>query len=70
MDRLPQERLGIAVAGAAGASAALAWTLEHVTSRETFGQPIGCFQNSRVKLAEVATEVDIAWHYVDDCTAR
>src|SRR4051794_1383181 len=67
VDRLPQERLGIAVAGAAGAAAALAWTLEHVKSRQAFGQPIGSFQNSRFTLAELATEVDLAWYYVDDC---
>jgi alkylation response protein AidB-like acyl-CoA dehydrogenase len=67
VDRLPQERLGIAVAGAAGASATLAMTLDYVKSREAFGQPIGSFQNSRFRLAELATEVDIAWHYVDDC---
>jgi alkylation response protein AidB-like acyl-CoA dehydrogenase len=67
VDRLPQERLGIAVAGAAGADAALAWTLEHVKSRHAFGQPIGSFQNSRFKLAELATEIDIAWHFIDDC---
>ena len=67
VDRLPQERLGIAVAGVSGAAAALHWTLEHVRSRQAFGQPIGSFQNSRFKLAELSTEVDIAWHYVDDC---
>ena len=67
VDRLPQERLGIAVAGVAGAAAALAMTLEHVTSRTAFGQPIGAFQNSRFTLATLATEVDIAQHYVDDC---
>jgi alkylation response protein AidB-like acyl-CoA dehydrogenase len=67
VDRLPQERLGIAVAGVAGADAALAWTLEHVKSRHAFGQPIGSFQNSRFKLAELATEIDVAWHFTDDC---
>ena len=68
VDRLPQERLGIAVAGVSGAAAALAWTLEHVKSRHAFGKPIGSFQNSRFKLAELATEIDVAWHFADDCT--
>jgi alkylation response protein AidB-like acyl-CoA dehydrogenase len=67
VDRLPQERLGIAVAGVSGAAAALALTLEYVQSRKAFGQAIGSFQNSRFRLAELATEVDIAQHYVDDC---
>jgi alkylation response protein AidB-like acyl-CoA dehydrogenase len=67
VDRLPQERLGIAVAGVAGAAAALAWTLEHVRTRTAFGQPIGSFQNTRFRLAEVATEVDVAQAFVDAC---
>jgi alkylation response protein AidB-like acyl-CoA dehydrogenase len=67
VDRLPQERLGIAVAAVAGAAAALAMTLEHVKSRTAFGQPVGSFQNSRFTLATIATEVDIAQHFVDDC---
>jgi alkylation response protein AidB-like acyl-CoA dehydrogenase len=67
VDRLPQERLGIAVAGVAGAAAALAWTLEHVRTRTAFGRPIGSFQNTRFRLAEVATEVDVAQAFVDAC---
>ncbi|MEU7814022.1 acyl-CoA dehydrogenase family protein [Pseudonocardia sp. NPDC049154] len=67
VDRLPQERLGIAVAGTAGARTALDQTLEYVRERTAFGQPIGSFQNSRFVLAEIATEVDLAEHFVDDC---
>ncbi|TQM11299.1 acyl-CoA dehydrogenase family protein [Pseudonocardia kunmingensis] len=67
VDRLPQERLGIAVAATAAAATALEWTLEYVRDRAAFGQPIGSFQNSRFVMAEIATEVDIAQHYVDDC---
>ncbi|NMH96271.1 acyl-CoA dehydrogenase family protein [Pseudonocardia acidicola] len=64
---LPQERLSIAVAAVAAARTALEQTLEYVKDRKAFGQPIGSFQNSRFVLAEIATEVDIAEHYVDDC---
>jgi alkylation response protein AidB-like acyl-CoA dehydrogenase len=67
VDRLPQERLGIAVAGVAGARAALDRTLEHAKSLTAFGQPIGSFQNTRFRLAEVATEVDVAQAFVDAC---
>ncbi len=67
VDRLPQERLGIAVAGVAGVTAALSWTLEHVRTRTAFGQPIGAFQNTRFRLAEIATEVDVAQAFVDAC---
>jgi alkylation response protein AidB-like acyl-CoA dehydrogenase len=66
---LPQERLSIAVAGVAAARAALAWTLAHVKERSAFGQPVGSFQASRFALAELATEIDLAQHYVDACVA-
>jgi alkylation response protein AidB-like acyl-CoA dehydrogenase len=67
---LPQERLSIAVAGVAIARAAYHWTLEYVKERKAFGQPIGSFQNSKFVLAEIATEIDLAWHYVDDCLRK
>jgi len=64
---LPQERLSIAIAGVAGARAALDQTLDYVKQRTAFGRPIGSFQNSRFVLAEITTEVDIAEHYLDAC---
>jgi alkylation response protein AidB-like acyl-CoA dehydrogenase len=64
---LPQERLSIAVAAVAAARSALDLTLAYVRERRAFGKPVGSFQNSRFVLAEIATEVDIAQHYVDDC---
>jgi alkylation response protein AidB-like acyl-CoA dehydrogenase len=64
---LPQERLSIAIGGVAAARAALGWTLEYVKERKAFGAPIGSFQNSKFVLAEIATEIDIAQSYVDDC---
>jgi alkylation response protein AidB-like acyl-CoA dehydrogenase len=65
--KLPQERLSIAVGAVAAARAGLDWTLEYVRERTAFGQPIGSFQNSRFRLAEMATEIEIAQHYVDAC---
>jgi alkylation response protein AidB-like acyl-CoA dehydrogenase len=64
---LPQERLSIAIAGVAAAHAALEQTLAYVKQRKAFGQPVGSFQNSKFVLAELATEIDIAEHYIDDC---
>ena len=64
---LPQERLSIAVAAVASARSALELTLDYVRERRAFGQPVGSFQHSRFALAEIATEVDVAQHYVDDC---
>jgi alkylation response protein AidB-like acyl-CoA dehydrogenase len=64
---LPQERLSIAVGAAAAARAAFEWTLDYVKERTAFGRPIGTFQNSRFRLAEMKTEIDIAEHYLDAC---
>ena len=64
---LPQERLSIAAAGVAAAEAALGWTLDYVSERTAFGQPVGSFQNSRFRLAEMRTEVDLARVFVDRC---
>jgi alkylation response protein AidB-like acyl-CoA dehydrogenase len=65
--KLPQERLSIAVTGVAAARAALDHTLEYVKERTAFGQPVGSFQNSRFRLAEMATEIEIAQTFVDRC---
>jgi len=65
--KLPQERLSIAVTGVAAAARALELTLEYTKERTAFGQPIGSFQNSRFKLAEMATEVTVAQTFVDRC---
>ena len=64
---LPQERLSVAMAGVAHSRAMLGWTVEYAKERQAFGQPIGNFQNSRFKLAEMATEIEIAQSFVDRC---
>ncbi len=66
---LPQERLGIAVAAVAHARASFGWTLEYCKERTAFGKPIGTFQNSRFRLAEMHTEIEIGQTYVDRCVA-
>ena len=67
MERLPQERLSVAVANVAHAAAALEVTLAYVKERRAFGQPIGAFQHSRFLLAEMQTEIDAARAFVDQC---
>jgi alkylation response protein AidB-like acyl-CoA dehydrogenase len=65
---LPQERLSIALAGIAHARAILRWTIDYCKERTAFGQPIGSFQNSRFKLAEMETEITIGEAFLDTCT--
>jgi alkylation response protein AidB-like acyl-CoA dehydrogenase len=64
---LPRERMSIAIAAVAGARAALDWTTQYVRDRKAFGRSIGSLQNTRFVLAEIATEVDIAQHFIDAC---
>ena len=64
---LPQERLSIGATGVAAARAAFDQTLAYVSERQAFGQPIGSFQNSRFRMAEMATELEIAQSFADRC---
>jgi alkylation response protein AidB-like acyl-CoA dehydrogenase len=67
MHNLPQERLVIALGALAAAEAAFETTLAYCKQRTAFGQPIGTFQNSRFKLAEMKTELQVGRVYIDHC---
>jgi len=69
MRNLPQERLSLGVGAVAAAEGVLAETLDYVRSRRAFGTEISGFQNTQFVLAEVATELDVARTYLDDCIA-
>jgi acyl-CoA dehydrogenase len=68
MEQLPWERLQIAIGAVAASQAAIGWTLDFVKQRQVFGQPVAAFQNTRFKLAEMQTEVQVARVFVDKCT--
>ncbi|MFD3706648.1 acyl-CoA dehydrogenase family protein [Nocardia sp. NPDC058658] len=70
MQQLPQERLIISVGAVAGMESALEHTLRYTKEREAFGRPVFGFQNTKFKLAEVATEATIARVFVDDCVEK
>ena len=67
MQELPWERMQIAIGATAKSEAALEWTKTYVRERKAFGRPVAGFQNTRFKLAELATEVQIARVFVDRC---
>ena len=67
MQELPWERLQIAISGAANAQAAIDWTLDYVRERKVFGTTVSAYQNTRFKLAEMQTEVQVAQVFVDKC---
>ncbi|HWG26716.1 acyl-CoA dehydrogenase family protein [Actinospica sp.] len=65
MERLPRERLNIAMQGYAAARAAIDWTVQYTTGRTAFGKPIASYQNTQFELAAAVTEVDVLEAYVD-----
>ena len=67
MEQLPWERLQIAIGAVAAAQAAIDWTVAYVKDRKVFGQTVAAFQNTRYKLAEMQTEVQVARVFVDTC---
>jgi len=67
MQELPWERMQIALSAVAKTEAAIQWTMDYVRERKAFGKPVASFQNTRFKLAEAATQVQVARVFVDKC---
>jgi alkylation response protein AidB-like acyl-CoA dehydrogenase len=65
LHNLPQERLTIAVAALGSAAAALTLTVDYVTQRNVFGQPVSSFQNTKFVLADCATRIEAGQALVD-----
>ncbi|MCT2582073.1 acyl-CoA dehydrogenase family protein [Actinophytocola sp. S1-96] len=70
MRQLPRERLTIAVTAAVAIETALEHTVRYTRSRSAFGRPVFDFQNTRFRLAEVATVARVVRTFVDDCVDR
>jgi len=67
MQELAWERLQIAITAMANSEAALDWTIDYVKQRKAFGRAVAEFQNTRFKLAELKTQVQIGRVFVDRC---
>jgi alkylation response protein AidB-like acyl-CoA dehydrogenase len=59
MQELPRERLGCAVQAIGHAQGALDLTCDYVKDRKAFGQSVSQFQNTRFKLAQCQTELEL-----------
>lgn len=70
MERLPQERIGAAVANLAHAAQILTETIEYAKERKAFGQHIGAFQHNKFLLAELVTKIEVARAFVDAAVAE
>lgn len=67
MTELSQERLVVGLSAIAAAEGVLEKTVQYTKERMAFGKPISELQNTRFKLAEVATHVTIGRTFADRC---
>jgi acyl-CoA dehydrogenase len=67
MKELAQERLAIAVRSVASLESMFDETLEYTLSRKAFGNRLVDFQNSKFKLAEAKSYIEMLRAFVDDC---
>ena len=70
MADLPYERTIVGVLAVASMEGAYRATLDYVRQRQAFGQPLAAFQNTRFKLAEIATTLKVARTFVDRCVTE
>lgn len=61
---LPQGRLGVATAAAAVTAEVLRQTRSYVSERQTFGQSVSEYQNTRFQLAELQVTLEATQRYV------
>ena len=64
------ERLVLAVSAVTHAQGALEKTIEYVTTRKAFGQPIASLQNTRFELAKIKTDIEVHRAFVEKCTQQ
>ena len=67
MGDLPYERLIIGLSALATMEGAYQATLDYVRERKAFGKPIAEFQNTKFKLAEIATQITVGRAFIDRC---
>jgi acyl-CoA dehydrogenase len=67
MGDLPYERTIIGVTAVATMEGAFQATLDHVRDRKAFGKSIAEFQNTKFKLAEIATQIKVGRAFIDRC---
>ena len=70
MQMLPQERLVIALQGIGAIERAMEITRAYVHERKAFGKPLIELQNTRFRLAELATDAKLARVFLDHCIAE
>jgi acyl-CoA dehydrogenase len=67
MHFLAEERLISACQAVAHAQVAFDLTMDYILERKAFGKPVAAFQNSRFKMAEMRTVLDVTQTFIDQC---
>ena len=70
MKELPRERLILGVGCVGAAQGAFDLTVAYITERQAFGQAVSGFQNSRYKLAEMKTDIELCRAMAEKYTAQ
>ena len=70
MERLPQERLSIAMCTQAAAQRAFDEALTYTKQRRAFGKTVFDFQNTRFVLADLASRLQVGWAHADWALTR
>jgi len=65
MQKLQPERLVVAIRCQSWSRAVLERAIKYCHEREAFGRPISAFQNTRFKLVEMATQIEVSQAFVD-----
>lgn len=67
MHFLAEERMLGAIGYLAASDAAFNITMDYIKERKAFGRTIADFQNTRFRMADMRTEIDVAQAFIDQC---
>jgi alkylation response protein AidB-like acyl-CoA dehydrogenase len=67
MHNLAEERLSIAVSAIGAVAGILDYTIAYTKERKVFGQTVAEFQNTKFKIAELASQLEALRVFVDRC---
>ncbi|MEO0551385.1 MAG: acyl-CoA dehydrogenase family protein [Pseudomonadota bacterium] len=70
MTDLPWERLYLGIGALGQMDFVLKETIAYTRQRKAFGQRVADFQNTRFKLAEVKTKIEVTRVFINDCIAQ
>lgn len=70
MNQLPWERLTIAISALGQMDFILSETLAYTKERKAFGKRLFEMQNTRFKLAEAKTKIEVTRSFISDCIGR